>query len=122
MGFKDRMKEAYEEGKKEGQKKGSFAYQVQKSEIKQQEKKEEKQYQKDRLEELKRDKVPYCPKCHSTNITFNRKKLSLGRTAVGGGAGLLLGPGAAVGGAMLGGLTSKKGKVKCLNCGKEWKL
>lgn len=121
MGFKERMKKAYEEGKKEGERKGSFEYQIQKAEEKRQEKKAEKQYQKDRLEDLKRDKITFCPKCHSTNLTFNRKRLSVGRTAVGGGLGLMLGPVAAVGGAMMGGLTSKKGKLKCLNCGKEWK-
>lgn len=121
MNFKDRIKKAYEEGSRKGKEAGSFKHQIQKAEDKRQDKKDDKQYQKDRLVELKKDKIPHCPKCHSTNITFNRKRLSVGRTVVGGGTGLLLGPVAAVGGAMLGGLTSKKGKVKCLNCGKDWK-
>lgn len=121
MSFREKMREQYEAGKKAGKRKGSFDYHIKKAETKRKEKKDDKQYQKDRLAELKRDKVPHCPKCHSTNITFNRKKLSVGRTAVGGVTGMLLGPVAAVGGAMLGGMTSKKGKVKCLNCGKDWK-
>lgn len=75
----------------------------------------EKEYQKERLEQLKRDHVPFCPKCKSTNLTLVNKKLSIGRAIVGGVV-------AGEVGAMLGGLTSKKGKVKCINCGHTWKL
>lgn len=75
----------------------------------------EKQYQKDRLKQLKRDHVPYCPKCKSTSLTYTNKKLSVGRAVTGK---LLFGSD----GAILGGLTSKKGYVKCLNCGHQWKL
>lgn len=78
-----------------------------------------RQLEKQRIKELKEDHIPFCPKCHSTSLQYveNRKKLSLGRAVVGGA---LIGPA----GAVLGGLTSKKykGKVKCLNCGHEWKL
>lgn len=88
----------------------------------------EKEYQKERLQQLKKDHIPYCPKCKSTNLTYvaKRKRLSLGRAAVGGvvGGALTGGIGAAAG-ATMGGLSSnkmKKGKVKCLNCGHEWKL
>lgn len=75
----------------------------------------EKQYEKERLEQLKRDKIPYCPKCHSTSLTYQNKKLSIGRAVTGG---VLLGGVVAV----VGGLSSKKGYVKCLNCGHKWKL
>ncbi|HHD2604214.1 TPA: PH domain-containing protein [Clostridium perfringens] len=75
----------------------------------------EKQYEKERLEQLKRDKIPYCPKCHSTSLTYQNKKLSIGRAVTGG---VLLGGV----GAVVGGLSSKKGYVKCLNCGHKWKL
>lgn len=76
---------------------------------------EEKKYQKERLKQLKRDHIPYCPKCKSTSLTYQNKKLSLGRAVTGG---ILFGSD----GAILGGLTSKKGYVKCLNCGHKWKL
>ena len=76
---------------------------------------QKKQYEKERLEQLKRDKIPYCPKCKSTALTYTNKKLSVGRALTGG---LLFGEG----GAVLGGLSSKKGYVKCLNCGHKWKL
>ena len=76
---------------------------------------EEKKYQKERLKQLKRDHIPYCPKCKSTSLTYQNKKLSIGRAVTGG---ILFGGD----GAILGGLTSKKGYVKCLNCGHKWKL
>lgn len=110
MGFKQWFKKMNAEGN---------AY----MKAKQLEKTEEKQYHKSRLAELKRDKIPYCRKCHSTNLTFNGKKLSVGRTIVGGGTGLLLlGPLAGGVGAVLGGFSSKKGKMRCMNCGKRWKI
>lgn len=89
--------------------------------------KQEKICEQERLEQLDKNHIPYCPKCHSTSITYveHRKKLSLGRAVVGGAIGGVLtgGLGAAAGAAM-GGLSSKKvkGEVKCLNCGYTWKL
>lgn len=74
-----------------------------------------KQAEKARVDQLKKDKIPFCPKCHSTSITYQDKKLSIGRAVVGGAI-------AGGAGAVLGGLTSKKGKIKCLNCGHEWKI
>lgn len=74
-----------------------------------------KQAEKARVEQLKKDKIPFCPKCHSTSVTYRDKKLSVGRAVVGGAI-------AGGAGAVLGGLTSKKGKMKCLNCGHEWKI
>lgn len=62
-----------------------------------------------------RNKTVRCPKCGSTSISHGNKKLSLGRSAVGYG---VAGPT----GAILGGLSSKKGYAVCLNCGKQWKI
>lgn len=91
--------------------------------VKQQKEQEEKKRQeRERVKQLKKDKVPYCPKCHSTNITFVRKGVSLGRAVVGGAVGSVFSPLGTVAGAAIGGITGGKGKVKCLNCGKEWKL
>lgn len=84
--------------------------------------------EKQRVKELKREHIPYCPKCHSTSLHYieNRKRLSIGRTIVGGAIEGVLTGGASFGaGAVLGGLSSskmKKGQVKCLNCGHTWKL
>lgn len=74
----------------------------------------EKKYQKERIAQLKRDKIPYCPKCKSTALTYQNKKLSIGRALTGAFIG-------GDNGAILGGLSSKKGYVKCLNCGHRWK-
>ena len=60
-------------------------------------------------------RIPKCPKCKSTSITYTNKKLSIGRAVVGGA--IIGAPGA-----VLGGLSSKKGYAVCLNCGKRWKL
>lgn len=78
------------------------------------EKLEQKQKDKERLADLKKQGIPYCPKCNSTSLTTTNKKLSIGRAVVGGS---LFG-GA---GAVLGGLTSKKIELVCMNCGHKFK-
>lgn len=55
-----------------------------------------------------------CPKCHSTSISY-QDKISVGRAVVGGTV-------AGGTGAVLGGLTGKKGYAVCLKCGKRWKI
>lgn len=56
-----------------------------------------------------------CPKCGSTSWTYVPKRLSIGRAVIGNFfAGDI--------GAVLGGLSSKKGNAVCLHCGKRWKL
>lgn len=64
---------------------------------------------------LSKDKTVRCPKCGSTSISYTDKKLSLGRAVVGDA---VAGPA----GAVLGGLSSKKGYAVCLKCGKQWKI
>ena len=119
MGFWDEIKKGYEEGAANGKEKGSFEYQFNKMDEKQALKKANRQQKKDRLKELKQQGIPYCPKCKSTSIQYveRRKRLSLGRAAVGT---ILFSP---LGGAV-GAVTSKKykGFVKCLNCGHKWKI
>lgn len=56
-----------------------------------------------------------CPRCGSTSISYDTKKLSLGRALVGDAI-------AGSTGAILGGLSSKKGYGVCLKCGKRWKV
>jgi len=71
-----------------------------------------------RIKEMDAQGIPYCPKCKSASVQFldRRKKLSVGRAVVGSA----LGPA----GAVVGALTSnkRKGVMKCLKCGNEWKL
>lgn len=61
------------------------------------------------------DQTARCPRCHSTSISYDTKKLSIGRAIVGDAI-------AGAPGAVLGGLSSKKGYGVCLNCGKRWKI
>lgn len=56
-----------------------------------------------------------CPRCGSTSLSYDTKKLSVGRALVGDAI-------AGVPGAIMGGLSSKKGYAVCLNCGKRWKV
>lgn len=56
-----------------------------------------------------------CPRCGSTSLSYDTKKLSIGRALIGNEI-------AGAPGAILGGLSSKKGYAVCLNCGKRWKI
>lgn len=60
------------------------------------------------------ENVARCPKCRSTSISY-QDKISVGRAIVGGTV-------AGAQGAVLGGLTGKKGYAVCLKCGKRWKI
>lgn len=55
-----------------------------------------------------------CPRCRSTSISYGQKP-SIGGAAVGYG----LAGGA---GAVVGGMTGKKGYAVCLKCGKRWEI
>ena len=72
-----------------------------------------------RIKEMDAQGIPYCPKCKSASVQYveRRKQLSLGRAAVGGA--LTGGLGAAVGAVTS---NKRKGVMKCLKCGNEWKL
>ena len=68
-----------------------------------------------RLQKMQYYRLAKCPRCRSTSISYDTKKLSIGRALVGDAI-------AGAPGAVLGGLSSKKGYAVCLNCGKRWKL
>lgn len=71
--------------------------------------------EKRKISEYESERVAYCPKCLSTNVQYTEKRLSIGRAIVGNA---VAGPT----GAILGGLSSKKGYAVCLNCGNRWKI
>ena len=75
--------------------------------------------QKEKIKEMKKNKIPFCPKCKSQSLQYleRRKMLSASRAVVGAVA---LGSPCAVVGAVTS--SKRKGRMKCLNCGKEWKL
>ncbi len=68
---------------------------------------------------MKKNKIPFCPKCKSQSLQYleRRKMLSASRAIA--GAVVLGAPGAVVGAVTS---SKRKGRMKCLNCGKEWKL
>lgn len=74
---------------------------------------------KEKIKEMKKNKIPFCPKCKSQSLQYleRRKMLSASRAVV--GAVALGAPGAVVGAVTS---SKRKGRMKCLNCGKEWKL
>lgn len=71
---------------------------------------------------FKKDNTVHCPKCKSTSISYDTKKLSIGRGVVGGLIGSTVNPIGTAVGVTVGGLSSKKGYCVCLNCGKRWKI
>ncbi len=75
---------------------------------------EERQYQDDRLKQLKKDHVAYCPKCKSTSLSAHKKGFGVGKAAVGVAltGGLI--------GAVGGNIGAKKVRVTCLNCGHQF--
>ena len=81
---------------------------------KREQKKLEKQELKDRIKQMDKEGIVYCPKCYSTNITANKKGVGVGKAAVGG---LVAGPV----GLLAGGIGKNKIEVTCLKCGHKWK-
>lgn len=75
-------------------------------------KKEEKQELKDRIKQMDKEGIVYCPKCYSTSLSANKKGFSLGKAAV----GTLI-----AGGPLLGAVGKNKIEVTCLKCGHKWK-
>jgi len=75
----------------------------------------EKEEFKEEGKRLQESDELFCPKCHSKQVTYAGRKVSVGKAVVGGVAfgGV---------GAVLGGLSGKKGNMKCLKCGHTYKI
>ena len=72
----------------------------------------EEQALKERIKQMDKEGIVYCPKCYSTQVTANKKGFSLGKAAVGS---------LVAGGVLLGAVGSNKIEVTCLKCGNKWK-
>lgn len=74
----------------------------------------QQQQEKDKIKQLKKDKIPFCPRCHSTNLTAQKKGFGLLKGAVGvatfGGLGVTAA-----------GIGKNKIILTCLNCGYQFK-
>lgn len=81
---------------------------------KMEQRKEDKAELNERIKQMDKDGIVYCPKCYSTNISANKRGFKMGRAIVAGtltfGVGLLAG---AAG--------KNKVEVTCLKCGHKWK-
>lgn len=99
--------------------------QEKKERMKAEKKLSKKELEKERLKQLKENKIAFCPKCHSTSLTFYEKKRTVSGAVIGGtlGAAVTASTGGlgAVAGAALGSKMGNKGRIKCLNCGHTWK-
>jgi len=71
------------------------------------------QLEKEKIEELEKQKTPYCPKCHSTSIEYIDKTLE---------QRLTLGDNLADMNYLFGKGRVENGVLRCLNCGYSWKL
>lgn len=74
--------------------------------------KSQKELQK--INQLKEEKIPFCPKCHSTNLTAQKKGFGLLKGALGVATVGLYGATAA-------GIGKNKIILTCLNCGYQFK-
>ena len=71
------------------------------------------QKEAERLKQLDKDGTPYCPKCHSTSLSANKKGFGIGKAVIGAA---LAGPIGLVGG----NINASKVKVTCLRCGHQF--
>ena len=73
----------------------------------------EKEERKERIKQMDRDGVAYCPKCYSTSLSGNKKGFGIGKAVVGawatGGIGLVAGN-----------IGAKKVRVTCMKCGHQF--
>ncbi|MEE0740762.1 MAG: zinc ribbon domain-containing protein [Emergencia sp.] len=73
----------------------------------------EKQREREKIKEYERNKIPYCPKCHSTSLSANKKGFGIGKAVAGayltGGIGLVAGN-----------INAKKVRLTCMNCGYQF--
>lgn len=78
------------------------------------EKQLKEQQEENKVNKLKQDKIPFCPKCHSTSLTAQRKGFGLLKGAIGvatlGGYGITAA-----------GIGKNKIILTCLNCGYQFK-
>ena len=110
--FKDRLKDIADKGVELAGEKME-----QRKEDKQEKKaqdKEDKLELAQRIKQMDKDGIVYCPKCYSDSVSANKRGFKFGRAVVGGA--LTLGVGV-----MAGAVGKNKIEVTCLKCGNTWK-
>ncbi|MPW25955.1 hypothetical protein GC105_09145 [Alkalibaculum sp. M08DMB] len=79
---------------------------------------QEKQAQQERISQMDREGIAYCPKCHSTSLTAHKKGFGIGKAVI--GASLTAPIGGGIIGAIAGNMNAKKVRVTCLKCGHQF--
>lgn len=74
---------------------------------------EKEERARQRLRQLDEDGIPYCPKCHSTSLTANKKGFGIGKAIIGAA---LAGPIGLVGG----NIGARQIRITCLKCGYQF--
>lgn len=97
------------------EKKGFWATVKEQADEANQKEAEEKRLLKERIAQMDREGVAYCPKCYSTSLSAHKKGFGIGKTVV--GASLSLGNPI---GLVAGNLGAKKIRVTCLKCGHQF--
>lgn len=94
-------------------KKGFWESVKEQSKLQMQRDMEKKQQENERVKRLEAEGIAYCPKCHSTSLSAQKKGFGIGKAVVGaaltGGIGLVAGN-----------IGSKKVRVTCLKCGHQF--
>ncbi len=76
----------------------------------------EKELLKERIKQMDRDGIAYCPKCYSSSLSAHKKGFGIGKAIIGAGLTASLGGIGAIGG----NLGAKKVRVTCLKCGHQF--
>ncbi|MDD4390586.1 MAG: zinc ribbon domain-containing protein [Eubacteriales bacterium] len=79
-----------------------------------------KQLEKERIAQMDREGIAYCPKCYSTSLSAHKKGFGIGKAVVGGIAGVATGGTLGLVGLTAGNMGAKKVRVTCMNCGKQF--
>ncbi len=72
----------------------------------------EKQELKNRVKQMDKDGIAYCPKCYSTSLTSNKKGFGIGKAIIGASVAPI--------GLVAGNIGAKKIRVTCLKCGHQF--
>lgn len=104
--------EGHPSSTKPAQKKGVWARAMEQAEEQNRQKVEEKQKLKERIAQMDRDGIAYCPKCYSSSLSAHKKGFGIGKAVV-GAAFLPLG-------LVAGNIGAKKVRVTCLKCGHQF--
>ena len=78
------------------------------------------EYEKENIKQMDKKGIAYCPKCHSTSLSANKKGFGIGKATIGGIAGVATIGTLGLIGLTAGNIKAKKVRVTCLKCGHQF--